>query len=151
MEYLAKQTKSLLGAFLTAYDFIESAINTILGQETYEASIISISISNIKKTLMNPVVVEEPSLITAVGHTWTSIMTGVALTKIPSAANQANIQDSILEINKGVVTASGQDDQGSALFVGGLEINADTGELTGPPFQQAVNRIATRAAISRSF
>ena len=151
MEYLAKQTKSLLGAFLTAYDFIESAINTILGQGTYEASIISSIISNIKNTLMNPVLIEEPSLITAVGHTWTSIMTGVALTKIPSAANQANIQDSILEINKGVVTASGQDDQGSALFVGGLEINADTGELTGPPFQQAVNRIATRAAISRSF
>ena len=51
----------------------------------------------------------------------------------------------------GVVIASGQDDQGSALFIGGMKIDADTGELTGPPFEQSVNRIATRAAIARSF
>jgi hypothetical protein len=50
-----------------------------------------------------------------------------------------------------VVIASGQDDQGSALFIGGMKIDADTGELTGPPFEQSVNRIATRAAIARSF
>ena len=37
------------------------------------------------------------------------------------------------------------------LFVGGMRIDADTGELSGPPFDQAVNRIATRAAIARSF
>jgi hypothetical protein len=151
MEYLAKETNSLLGAFLTAYDFIQVKVKDILGQGSYEASIVSNIFINIKNTIMNPVVVEEPSIISAIGHTWTAIMSGVALTKMPPATNKANIQDSILELNKGVVTASGQDDQGSALFVGGLEINADTGELTGPPFQQAVNRISTRAAISRSF
>lgn len=151
MEYLAKYTKSMLGAFLTAYDYIESRVVDILGSGSYESTITSSIIANIKKTIMNPVTVEEPSLISAIGHTWTSIMTGVALTKIPPATNQANIQDSILELNKGTVIASGQDDQGSALFVGGLEINSDTGELAGPPFQQAVNRISTRAAISRSF
>ena len=61
------------------------------------------------------------------------------------------IEDSILEVNQGVVIASGQDDQGSALFIGGMKIDADTGELSGPPFEQAVNRIATRTAIARSF
>ena len=56
-----------------------------------------------------------------------------------------------MEEDEGVVIASGQDDQGNALFVGGLQIIADTGELGGPPFDQAVRRVATRAAISRSF
>ena len=63
----------------------------------------------------------------------------------------STIQDSILEINNGNVIASGQDDQGNAIFVGGLQISADTGELSGPPFEQAVNRIATRTAIARSY
>jgi len=151
MEHLAKQTNSLLGAFLTAYDFIQGEVTDTLGAGSYESSVVVEIMTNIKKTLMNPVVIEEPSLISAIGHTWSSIMAGVAITKTPPAFNLANIQDSILEIDKGVVIASGQDDQGSALFVGGLEINSDTGELTGPPFQQAVNRIATRSAISRSF
>jgi len=75
----------------------------------------------------------------------------VALTKIPPARNGAPIQDSIIEEDEGVVIASGQDDQGNAIFVGGLEINAETGELGGPPFIQAVRRLATRAAISRSY
>ena len=72
-------------------------------------------------------------------------------TKILPARNQTKIQDSILELDQGNVIASGQDDQGNAIFVGGLEINADTGELTGPPFTSAVNQIAIRASITRSF
>ena len=102
-------------------------------------------------TINNPTKVSEPSTITAIGHTWNSIMTGVALTRIPPAKNKTTIEESILELNNGLVIASGQDDQGSALFVGGMKIDADTGELSGPPFDQAVNRIATRAAIARSF
>jgi hypothetical protein len=78
-------------------------------------------------------------------------MAGVALTKIPPVLNEAKIQDSILELNQGLVIASGQDDQGSALFVGGMSIDSDTGELSGPPFTSAVNRIATKTVISRSF
>lgn len=151
MEYLAKNEKNLLGAFLSGYDYIEIEIKNILGVGSYESEIVSLIIRNIKNTLMNPKIVEEPSLISAIGHTWTAIMSGVALTKMPPATNKASIQDSIVELDKGIVTASGQDDQGSALFVGGLVIDADTGELSGPPFQQAVNRISTRAAISRSF
>lgn len=103
------------------------------------------------ETIENTTTVVEPSIITAIGHTWTGIMAGVALTKIPPARNETNIEESILELNNGVVIASGQDDQGSALFIGGMKIDADTGELSGPPFDTAVNRIATRAAIARSF
>ena len=78
-------------------------------------------------------------------------MAGVALTHVPPGRNQTTIEDSILELNSGVVYASGQDDQGSAIFIGGLKIDSDTGELTGPPFDTSVNRIATRTAIARSF
>jgi hypothetical protein len=78
-------------------------------------------------------------------------MAGVALARVPPALNAASIRDSIMEQNDGVVVASGQDDQGNAIFVGGLEINADTGELGGPPFESAVRRVATRTAIARSF
>ena len=102
-------------------------------------------------TLENTSTVSEPSTITAISHTWTAIMAGVALTKIPPARNFATIEESILELDNGIVIASGQDDQGSALFIGGMKIDSDTGELTGPPFEQSVNRIATRAAIARSF
>jgi hypothetical protein len=73
------------------------------------------------------------------------------LTKIPPARNLAKIQDSILEIDQGLVIASGQDDQGSALFVGGMTIDSDTGELGGSPFTSAVNRIANKTVIARSF
>jgi hypothetical protein len=72
----------------------------------------------------------------------------VALTRIPPAFNRTNIESSIVEVDDGVVIASGQDDQGSALFVGGMKIDADTGELSGPPFDQAVGRIATKSAIA---
>lgn len=115
----------------------------------------SSSVSSIVEAIINTVdntrVTVEPSTITAIGHTWSSIMSGVALTKIPPAANQTSILESILEVNGGQVIASGQDDQGSALFVGGMQINSDTGELSGPPFETAVNRVATRASIARSF
>jgi hypothetical protein len=74
----------------------------------------------------------------------------VALTKIPPAFNRSNLEASILEQDSGLVIASGQDDQGSALFVGGMKISADTGELSGPPFDSAVSRIATKSAIAFS-
>lgn len=105
----------------------------------------------IVSTINSPATRSEPSKITAIGHTWTAVMAGVALARVPPAANATAIQDSILEQNEGVVVASGQDDQGNALFVGGLTINANTGELSGPPFESAVRRIANRAAILRSF
>jgi hypothetical protein len=137
-------------AFLFAFEFIKDEVNG-LGITQTSQDIVTEVIDRLVETITDPVKIAEPSTITAIGHTWTAIMAGVALTKIPPARNATTIQESIIERNQGVVIASGQDDQGSALFIGGLEINADTGELSGPPFDQAVNRIATRASIARSF
>lgn len=140
-----------LSAFIAAFEFIRNSINVLAGITNASQIIVNNVIAALKTTITIPPLRSEPSTITAIGHTWTAIMAGVALTRIPPARNETTIIESIQEIDGGVVIASGQDDQGSALFIGGLEINADTGELTGPPFDQAVSRIATRAAIARSF
>jgi len=155
LRYINVENKTLLGAFIYSWEYMRDQIISIIsvdintGPDT--ADIINETINAITKTIMNPTKQSEPSTITAIGHTWTGIMAGVALTKIPPVNNQNTIQESILELDRGQVIASGQDDKGSALFIGGMEINADTGELSGPPFDTAVNRIATRAAIARSF
>lgn len=138
-------------AFIHTFEFMRDAIIALPDVNSASDTIVTNLTAALINTLENTTKVAEPSTITAIGHTWTAIMSGVALTKIPPARNFATIEESILELNNGVVIASGQDDQGSALFIGGMKIDADTGELTGPPFEQSVNRIATRAAIARSF
>lgn len=138
-------------AFIHSFEFMRDAIISLAGVNATSDAIVTALVSALINTLENTVTTSEPSTITAIGHTWTAIMAGVALTKIPPARNSTTIEESILELNNGVVIASGQDDQGSALFIGGMKIDADTGELTGPPFEQSVNRIATRTAIARSF
>ena len=138
-------------AFIHSFEYIRDAIIALPDVNSASDSIVTALITALINTIENTVTTSEPSTITAISHTWTAIMAGVALTKIPPARNETNIEESILELNNGVVIASGQDDQGSALFIGGMKIDADTGELTGPPFEQAVNRIATRTAIARSF
>jgi hypothetical protein len=138
-------------AFIHSFEYMRDAIINLAGVNTASDTIVTNLVSALINTIENTEFVSQPSTITAIGHTWTAIMAGVALTKIPPARNLATIEESILELNNGVVIASGQDDQGSALFIGGMKIDADTGELTGPPFEQSVNRIATRTAIARSF
>lgn len=137
-------------AFIASFEFMRDEINNLSISSTSK-SIVTALVAALINTIENTETRDEPSIITAIGHTWSGIMAGVVLTNIPPARNETQIQESILEIGGAQVIASGQDDQGSALFIGGLEINADTGELTGPPFDTAVNRIATRVAISRSF
>lgn len=143
-------TANKLDAYIFSFEYIRDEINA-LSIDIPSQTITTGVVNTLKNTLQTPTKRLEPSTISAVSHTWTAIMSGVALTKIPPVGNQTSIQESILELNGGLVIASGQDDQGSALFIGGMEINADTGELSGPPFEKAVNRIATRAAIARSF
>lgn len=138
-------------AFIFSFQNMADQMKALVDVGTAADAIIDNLVTSLINTLQNTVTATEPSTITAIGHTWTGIMAGVALTKIPPARNFATIEESILELENGVVIASGQDDQGSALFIGGMKIDADTGELTGPPFEQSVNRIATRAAIARSF
>ena len=140
-----------LAAFVASWEFMRDEINSLTGITGTAQTIVTALFTALTDTVTNLPLRNEPSTITAIGHTWTAIMAGVALTRIPPARNETTIMESIQEIDGGVVIASGQDDQGSALFIGGLEINADTGELTGPPFDQSVSRIATRAAIARSF
>lgn len=138
-------------AFIFSFQNMRDQMKALVGVDAAADTIIDNLVAALVNTIENTVTATEPSTITAIGHTWTAIMAGVALTKIPPARNFATIEESILELENGVVIASGQDDQGSALFIGGMKIDADTGELTGPPFEQSVNRIATRAAIARSF
>jgi hypothetical protein len=140
-----------LDAFIYSFEYMRDEINLLPGVNSDSQNIVSALVATLSDTLSDPTKRLEPSTITAIGHTWSSIFAGVALTKIPPARNLAKIQDSILEIDSGVVIASGQDDQGSALFVGGLEIDADTGELGGPPFVSAVNRLTNKITIARSF
>jgi len=151
MRSLMKFSKTLFGSFIFAFEFMRDQIISLPNVDSGSDLIVQDQVEALINTLLDPDKTREPSTITAIGHTWTAIMAGVALTKIPPARNAATIAESILELEQGLVIASGQDDQGSALFIGGMEINADTGELTGPPFEKSVNRIATRTAIARSF
>ena len=144
-------TTDKTAAFEYSFLFMRDQIQALPGVNANADIIVGNLVTALTTSINTPTLRIEPSVITAIGHTFTGVMAGVALTKIPPVRNSATIQDSILELNNGNVIASGQDDQGNAIFVGGLEINADTGELGGPPFEQAVNRIATRTAIARSF
>lgn len=144
-------TTDKTAAFIYSFEFMRDEIQALAGVNSNADIIVGNLVTALTTSISSPTLRIEPSIITAIGHTFTGVMAGVALTKIPPARNEATIQDSILELENGNVIASGQDDQGNAIFVGGLEINADTGELGGPPFEQAVNRIATRTAISRSY
>jgi len=140
---------AFVDAYLFAFAFIRDYVNALPGMSANAIAIVTALIDeSLIPTFTTPVYAIQPSTITAVGHTWSSTLAGVALTRIPPAFNRTNIEASIVEQNDGQVIASGQDDQGNALFVGGMTINSDTGELSGPPFDSAVGRIATKTAIA---
>ena len=141
---------SKLDAFLFAWEDMRDQMIALPDVNIDSQDIITALVTALESTVTDPDLRTEPSTITAISHTWTGVLAGVALTKIPLAFNRATLEASIIEKNDGVVIASGQDDQGSALFVGGMKINADTGELSGPPFDSAVGRIATKSAIAFS-
>ena len=135
-------------AFLFAWENMRDQMIALPEVDTTASNIITALVDALETTINTPTTKTQASTITAIGHTWSSVMAGVALTKIPPAFNRTPIEASIIERDDGVVIASGQDDQGSALFVGGMKIDADTGELSGPPFDQAVGRIATKSSIA---
>lgn len=91
------------------------------------------------------------SLITAINHQWTAPMSGVEFYRVPPARAARRIQRSIRQVGGGRVRFSGQDDQGNAVFVGGLTIDARSGQLGGPPFDSALRGRLTRGVISRSY
>jgi hypothetical protein len=91
------------------------------------------------------------SLITAINHQWTAPLAGVEFYRSPPARSGKQIQRSIVRKKGGRVSFSGQDDAGNAVFVGGLTIDARSGQLGGAPFDSALRSRVTRAAISRSY
>lgn len=91
------------------------------------------------------------SEITAINHQWTAPLAGVEYFRVPPARAARRIQRSIVQRNGGRVKFSGQDDAGNAVFVGGLVIDARSGQLGGPPFDSAIRGRVTRAVISRSY
>ncbi len=91
------------------------------------------------------------SLITAINHQWTAPLSGVEFFRVPPARDSRRIQRSIVQRNGGKVKFSGQDDAGNAVFVGGLRIDARSGQLGGPPFDLAIRGRVTRAVLSRSY
>lgn len=140
-------------AFAFSFEDMRDRINA-LGISSEAQAMVSAAVAAINGTLADPAKIKEVSRITAIGHTWTANMAGVALTKIPPANPSAPIQDSILETNEGVVIATGQDDFGNALLARGpngtLEVDAQLG-LTGNLFNDAVRQKALEMAIIGSF
>jgi hypothetical protein len=93
----------------------------------------------------------ERSLLTAIVHQWTSSRAGTQFFRVPPAPTARSIQRSIVQRNGGRIIFSGQDDAGNACFVGGLTIDARSGQLGGPPFDTAIRNRVTRSVISRSY
>jgi hypothetical protein len=91
------------------------------------------------------------SEITAINHQWTAPMEGVEYYRVPPARTARAIRRSIIQKNGGRVIFSGQDDTGNALFVGGLGIDARSGELIGPPLETVIRGRVSRAIIARSY
>lgn len=91
------------------------------------------------------------SLITAIGHQWTAPLAGTQFFRVPPSQVSRAIKRSIVQRDGGRIRFSGQDDQGNAVFVGGLTIDARSGQLGGPPFDTALRGRVTRAIISRSY
>jgi hypothetical protein len=141
----------LLDSFVFSFQNMRDQMIALPDVNSASDTIITNLVAALVSTISAPVRRFEPSLISAIGHTWTAVMCGVALSTAPPAINRARIEDSILQIDGGIVRATGQDDQGNALFVGGMTLDAATGELGGPPFVKAVDRIATQAANIGSF
>ena len=142
-----------LSTFIFAWEVILADINALTA--TAASNVATALISTLIATVQSPEFRRERSTITALAHQWTQPLAGVNKNAIPPVLGRGgrprSIQSSVVQRDGGRVLFSGQDDDGNAVFVGGLGIDARTGELIGPPFDRAVRRLATRAAIARSF
>jgi hypothetical protein len=142
-------------AFIFSFQQMRDTINALSISSAAQTIVTDVVDDIIVPVLDNhvPYRVSDRSRITAVGHTWTANRSGVALPpqELPSPKTVRPIRESIRQTNGGVVIASGQDDIGNAQFVGGLEIDARSGRLQGPPFEQAVRQIALQTSVLGSF
>lgn len=153
-------------AFKASWDRLATVLLASVALTTPARSMVNGLIARLKATLDNhwyevglgpaPTPVEPVrrrlrSLITAINHQWTAPLAGVEFYRVPPARVARQIQRSIRQINGGRVRFSGQDDAGNGVFVGGLTIDARSGQLGGAPFDTALRGRLSRAVISRSF
>lgn len=153
-------------AFKASWDRLATVLLATVALTTPAGAMVNGLIARLKATLDNhwfevgagpaPMPVEPVrrrlrSLITAINHQWTAPLAGVEFYRVPPARGASRIQRSIRQINGGRVQFSGQDDAGNAVFVGGLTIDARSGQLGGPPFDTALRGRLSRGVISRSY
>lgn len=139
-------TPDKTNAFLHSYNYMRDELNKLTLNINARQAINAATVA-VQTTISSPVKRFEPSRIEAIGHTWTATMIGVWAIKIPPAEARLPIRDSILELNGGVVIATGQDSAGNALFAGDVTIDARFG-MGGRGFIAPTKREAIRAAIT---
>jgi hypothetical protein len=139
-------------AFVRSFQFMRGEINALAGVSGASQTAVTNLVAMVISALTDPQFRKERSLITAIGHQWTFPLSGVTRSAVPpvfgGSGRASRISRSIRQRKGGRVQFSGQDDQGNAVFVGGLEINARTGQLGGRPFDSAVELRSIEAAIA---
>lgn len=141
-----------LAAFQFAFEDMRNSINGLVGVNAAAQTAVTNLVAMLNGVLATPQKRKSRSLITAIGHTWTLPMAGVTRSGVPpvfgGSGRSSQIERSVRQRKGGVVRFSGQDEEGNAVFVGGLKIDARTGQLGGRPFDSAVELRAVEAAIS---
>lgn len=156
LEFINKQEKTLLGAFLTSFDFMRDYIvNNYTLTSGEEDMIISLFDDVIKKTLLGPKRLNFGSLIESLGHQFNLAGAGVNKNALPLNFRRVGkplpASGSVLQEDGGRVRWSGADELNNTYFTKGLRVNGRTGRLEGRPFTSSVRRLARRAANSRTF
>lgn len=143
-----------LSAFVFSFQYLQNAIIGLGISAPGQASLTGL-IAALVSTVENPSLRRKRSLITAINHQWTLPLAGVTRASLPptfgGAGRASRIERSVKTVGGGRVRYSGQDDDGNAVFVGGLKIDARTGQLGGRPFATAVQFQAIKAAIAGSY
>jgi hypothetical protein len=140
-----------LNAFVYAWEHLRDSINALAIDADAQTAVTNLTALLVNE-VTDPTFRKERSLITAIGHQWTLPLAGVTRSAVPpvfgGTGRPSRIARSIRQRKGGRVRYSGQDDEGNAVFVGGLEINARTGQLGGRPFDNAVELRSIEAAIA---
>ena len=145
-------SEACMGSYATWYQ--EAAVRVkALGISTSASTMIDELISIPVNTLLAPNYTQAYSQLNAIGHNWYFPAAGVTRDALPPEYNNnsiaQSIEDSILELNGGIVNYSGQDQEGNARFTGGLII--ENGILSGPPFKAALQSSVRQSIFSRDF
>jgi hypothetical protein len=165
LEQINTENKTLLGAFILSYDFIQQKMLDLIGDfentetpalelEDEKVMVAAIFDDIIKKTLLGPRRLRFGSLIESIGHQFNLAGAGVNKNALPLNFRRVGrplpASGSVLQQNGGRVRWSGADELNNQYFARGLKINGRTGRLEGRPFTSSVRRLARRAANSRT-